>query len=87
MKRNSLFVSCAILSLVTAPLFAGPKGTVQVRPIESGSVTIDGKFDDWNLNSYTTVARQPLYPDALGLGGLLRMCPSESHTSEKILES
>ncbi|MBN01768.1 MAG: hypothetical protein CMJ77_21875 [Planctomycetaceae bacterium] len=65
MKRNALFVSCAILSLVTAPLFAGPKGTVQVRPIESGSVTIDGKFDDWNLNSYTTVARQPLYPDAL----------------------
>ena len=59
------FVSCAIVAaLMTQFVHAGPNGTVQVPRVSDGSITIDGSFSDWPLDSFTTVARQPEFPDA-----------------------
>ena len=58
-------VLCAILvTAITSTLHAGPNGTVQVPRVSDGAISIDGSFADWPLDSFTTVARQPEFPDA-----------------------
>ena len=64
--RFAVYVGAIVsLAFLIPEVSAGPKGTVLVPAIQSGSITIDGKIDDWPLASYTTVARQPVYPEAL----------------------
>ena len=58
-----LITLSAILATVTIAS-AGPNGTVQVPRVSDGSISIDGSFADWPLASFTTVARQPEFPDA-----------------------
>ena len=60
--RVSVATLCSVAMLASIAL-AGPKGTVQVLPAP-GPISIDGDFSDWNLSRYTTVAEQPLFPEA-----------------------
>ena len=65
---NRLFlVAIVFFGVVGGLLFAGPKGTITVPRISS-PITIDGDFSDWPLTSYKTIAQQPIFPDAQGVG-------------------
>lgn len=57
-----LFSVLAITLITATTLLAGPKGTVLVEYLPPGTVTIDGDFSDWPLDSFTTPAQQPLFP-------------------------
>ncbi len=66
-KAAVLFASFACFSFASNQLSAGPKGTISVPRI-SRPITIDGDFSDWPLARYTTMAQQPTFPDAQGIG-------------------
>jgi hypothetical protein len=53
----------ASLLLLATGVEAGPKGTVNVRPLGNKRLTIDGNIADWPLSAFTTVSQQPLFPD------------------------
>jgi hypothetical protein len=46
-------------------LLAGNKGTILVRPIADGIVSIDGDFSDWPLTQFGQPAEQPPFPEGL----------------------
>lgn len=62
--RMRTALSVMLLAAVAARVNAGPNGTVQVPRVSEGSISIDGSFADWPLDHFTTVARQPEFPDA-----------------------
>lgn len=64
--RRWLLCFCGFLGILPEAM-AGPKGTVRVPRITS-PVTVDGAFGDWPLATYTTPARQPVFPNAQGVG-------------------
>ena len=66
MTRRFGFIMLLCNVLVVSDVYAGPKGTVSVP--RAGAITIDGDFSDWPLASYRTIAQQPLFPDAQGVG-------------------
>ena len=61
------FIAVVSFNFAAAQLFAGPKGTISVPRISS-PITVDGDFSDWPLAAYTTIAQQPEFPDAQGVG-------------------
>jgi len=58
----------AVLALVAAPVLAGPKGTITVRPLGNLTLTIDGDISDWPLANFTKAAQQPLFPEGQNAG-------------------
>ena len=59
-------LTCLVISVVLgsfANVRAGGQGTIQIAPVANGTITIDGSFSDWELSSFTTPSRQPLWPD------------------------
>jgi hypothetical protein len=53
-----------ILFVWSSMAWAGPKGTVVVRPVADGAITIDGDVSDWSLTSFVQPSQQPPFPDA-----------------------
>jgi hypothetical protein len=52
------------VALLAAPAFAGPKGTITVRPLGNAKITIDGDLADWPLANFKKIAEQPPFPEA-----------------------
>ena len=55
-----LSVLCCCVSVARG----GPKGTVSVKGLDDGTITIDGDFSDWPLSEFRQPTRQPPFPDA-----------------------
>jgi hypothetical protein len=56
-------VLATVAGFLCAPAQAGPKGAIDVRPLGSAKITIDGDPSDWPLDKFTQVAEQPLFPE------------------------
>ena len=55
-----------VLTVLTTTVTGGPAGRIQVPQVPEGSISIDGSFSDWPLNSFTTPSQQPEWPEGQG---------------------
>ena len=47
------------------PSGPGPHGTIEVRPIDDGLISIDGDLSDWPLENFEQIVQQPPAPQGL----------------------
>lgn len=63
-KRRMLLASVLVVWSLGAGASAGPKGTILVKQVDDGAITIDGDFSDWPLTELQQPTRQPPFPEA-----------------------